>query len=84
MANQQRRPRPKRWTMASVKAMTYFRRDHVEQLLIFRSDYRRHLKDYGRKEADRYARRMAFSWLLHGAGVAAETALKIGKRLIIG
>ena len=84
MEYQRRSPRPKKWVQRVIYAVTWFRKDHREQLLEFRADYRALHRQFGRREADRFARSQAIHWLGCGFEMTAALALRFGKRLIIG
>ena len=77
-------PRPKKWCEMVVFCCTYFRRDHYEQLLDFRKEYRKQYKKFGRRLADRFARKQAILWM---GCTLKETAIGIavaGKRIFFG
>jgi hypothetical protein len=74
-------PRPKAWCEKVVFCCTYFRRDHSEQLLQLRKDYRAEFRKYGRRNADRFASRQAMLWLFCTMKEAAIGVFIIGRRI---
>lgn len=73
--------RPEKWTERVVYCCTYFHKDHMEQLLDFRREYRRHRKRFGVTVAKRYARKQAVLWTVLTVKEAIIWLLLLGKRL---
>ena len=82
--DQRVRSRPEKWTESVVFCCTYFSKDHLEQLLEFRREYRRVRKRFGKKAANLHARKQALLWLSLTAKETTIGLLLIGKRLLVG
>ena len=75
------RSRPEKWTERVVFCCTYFSKDHVEQLLDFRREYRRISKRYGVKAAKSHARKQAALWAFVSLKELTIALVLIGKKL---
>lgn len=73
--------RPEKWTERVVFCCTYFNKDHMEQLLQFRREYRRFRRRFGVNAARLHARKQAALWAFLTVKEAIIWLLLLGKRL---
>ena len=69
--------------MRVLYVCTYYRRDHIEQLLDFRKEYRKRLK-LGRAQADQFARNEAIRRVALTSRELVVGVLFLGKKLFFG